>query len=127
MARVSELFSRFFGGRKLVRYLALILGMMVLYFPFQWFYLTPKMDRIEAARKKMDVVSREVSLLHANVGDMKTRAAMEEDVLEHYRLMEERLDSAKRMLPTRENISELLEKLTQPGIRTGVSVLSLLP
>ncbi len=127
MIGVRDVFSRFSGGRQLVRYLALILGMMVLYLPFQRLYLDPKLERIEASRKRMDAVAGEVRSLHTNVGDMKTRAAMEQDVLEKYRLLEEHLDAAKRMLPTKENISDLLGKLTQPGVRTGVSVLSLLP
>ncbi len=127
MTQVRGVLSRLPGGWKLVRYMVLILAMMVIYLPFQRFYIEPKQERIEASRKRMDVVAGEVRSLHTNVGDMKIRASMEQDVLENFRLMEERLDAAKRMLPTRENISGLLEKLTQPGVRAGVSVLSLMP
>lgn len=127
MTQVRDVLSRLPGGWKLVRYMVLILAMMVIYLPFQRFYIEPKQERIEASRKRMDVVAGEVRSLHTNVGDMKIRASMEQDVLENFRFMEERLDAAKRMLPTRENISGLLEKLTQPGVRAGVSVLSLMP
>ncbi|NOY86210.1 MAG: type 4a pilus biogenesis protein PilO [Deltaproteobacteria bacterium] len=127
MTQVRDVLSRLPGRWKLVRYMVLILAMMVIYLPFQRFYIGPKQERIEASRKRMDVVAGEVRSLHTNVGDMKIRASMEQDVLENFRLMEERLDAAKRMLPTRENISGLLEKLTQPGVRAGVSVLSLMP
>lgn len=127
MALNREMLRKMMSGRQLVRNLTILLAMILFFLFFQNIYILPKRDKINDANRKVLALSREVNTLQTRVEDKWERAAREAEVLDAYRRMEEQLDMAKRMLPTRENISELLDSLTAPGKRTGVSVLSLLP
>ncbi len=127
MAVWFEAVRKMTTGRQLVRNLVILLGMILLFILFQNAYILPKRVRIEEANKKMRVLSDEVGTLHMRVDDKRQRAQREAEVLEGYRRMEEQLESAKRMLPTHENISDLLDRLTEPAKTSRVSLLSLLP
>ncbi len=127
MDRLMQLFRKLFTGRKLLVNLALFLGLIIGFAVFQNIYIIPKQKKIEVARKNLIQLTSEMSALQIRVDDKKLRARQEAIVLEKYRSLEERLERAKEMLPNRNDVSGLLEGLTEPGKRTGVSVLSLLP
>lgn len=127
MALDKALFVSMMSGRQLVRNLVILLVMILFFLFFQNIYILPKRDKINDTSQKVLALSKEINTLQVRVDEKWARAAMEAEILDAYRRLEEHLDSAKRMLPTRENISELLDSLTAPGKRTGVSVLSLLP
>ncbi len=127
MDRLKQFFRKHFTGRKLLVNLVLSLGLIMGFAVFQNIYIIPKQKKIEVARKNLVKLTREISALQIRVDDKKLRARQEAVVLERYRSLEERLERAKEMLPTRDDVSGLLEGLTEPGRRTGVSVLSLLP
>jgi Tfp pilus assembly protein PilO len=122
-----QLFRKLFTGRKLLVNLVLFLGLIISFAVFQNIYIIPKQKKIEVARKNLIQLTSEMSALQIRVDDKKLRARQEAIVLEKYRSLEERLERAKEMLPNRNDVSGLLEGLTEPGKRTGVSVLSLLP
>jgi type IV pilus assembly protein PilO len=122
-----QLFRKLFTGRKLLVNLVLFLGLIIGFAVFQNIYIIPKQKKIEVARKNLIQLTSEMSALQIRVDDKKLRARQEAIVLEKYRSLEERLERAKEMLPNRNDVSGLLEGLTEPGKRTGVSVLSLLP
>lgn len=115
------------SGKQLVRNLTILLAMILFFMAFQNIYILPKRDKINDTSRKVLALSQEVNALQSGVDDKWERAARETEVLDAYRRMEEQLDTAKRMLPTRENVSELLDNLTEPAKRTRVSVMSLLP
>ncbi len=127
MDRLMQLFRKLFTGRKLLVNLVLFLGLIIGFAVFQNIYIIPKQKKIEVARKNLIQLTSEMSALQIRVDDKKLRARQEAIVLEKYRSLEERLERAKEMLPNRNDVSGLLEGLTEPGKRTGVSVLSLLP
>ncbi len=127
MDRFKQLFRKLFTGRKLLVNLVLFLGLIIGFAVFQNIYIIPKQKKIEVARENLIQLTREMSALQIRVDDKKLRARQEAAVLEKYRSLEERLERAKEMLPNRNDVSGLLEGLTEPGRRTGVSVLSLLP
>ncbi len=127
MDRLMQLFRKLFTGRKLFVNLVLFLGLIIGFAVFQNIYIIPKQKKIEVARKNLIQLTSEMSALQIRVDDKKLRARQEAIVLEKYRSLEERLERAKEMLPNRNDVSGLLEGLTEPGKRTGVSVLSLLP
>ena len=127
MAVSFEAVRKMATGRQSIRNLVILLGMILLFLLFQNIYIFPKRARIEETNTRIRALSEEVSTIHMRVDDKRKRAKREAEVLEAYRKMEEQLNSAKRMLPTRENISDLLDRLTEPVKRTRVSLLSLLP
>ncbi len=127
MDRLLQLMRRLFSGRKLIMNLLLFLCMIILFAVFQNMYLVPKQRKITKARESLMVLTNDVSALQVKVDDKKMRARQEAAVLEKYRSLGERLSRAKEMLPSREDVSGLLDGLTEPGRRTAVSVLSLLP
>lgn len=125
--RLKQLLGKLFTGKKLVVNLALFLGLIIGFAVFQNIYIIPKQKKIETARDNLMQLTSDISALQVRVDDKKLRARQEAAVLERYRSLEERLERAKEMLPTRDDVSGLLGGLTEPGKRTGVSVLSLLP
>ena len=114
-------------GGHITRNLVILLIMVLFFLFFQNIYIPPKQEKIEETNRRIRDLSKEVSTLHLRVDDKRMRAAREAEVLEVYRRMEDQLERAKRMLPTRENISDLLDRLTEPVKRTRVSLLSFLP
>lgn len=127
MDRLLQLVKRLFAGRKLIINLLLLLCLIIFFAIFQNLYLIPKQKKINGARDRLMVLTNEISALQIRVDDKKLRARQEAVVLEKYRSLEERLSRGKEMLPSREDVSGLLEGLTEPGKRTAVSVMSLLP
>lgn len=127
MALNMAVIKQMMSGRQLIRHLLILLIMILFFLFFQNIYILPKRDKINNISKRVLALSQEVKEIQLRVDDKSERAAREAEVLDKYRRLEEQLDKTKRMLPTRDNISELLDSLTAPGKRSGVSVLSLLP
>ncbi len=127
MDRLKQFFRKLLTGRKLVVNMVFFLSLIIGFAVFQNIYIFPKQKKIEAATEDLMQLTREMSALQIRVDDKKLRARQEAVVLEKYRSLEERLERAKEMLPTRDDVSGMLEGLTEPGRRTNVTVLSLLP
>jgi len=127
MGRVGEILKSMVAGKRLVRNLTLLLAMILVFMIYQRVYILPKKERITVASGKVLALSKEVNALQTRVDEERTRATREAEILDSYRRLSEQLKSAKRMLPTQENIAELLDNLTAPGTRAGVSIMSLQP
>ncbi len=127
MKRLLELTRGRMSLRQTFRYLVLLAGMVLIFGIFQNMYLLPKQKKIDETKGRVNRLASEINSLSDRVSSKKERARQEAKILKAYREMSEKLEGAKRMLPTRENMSVLLEELTTPGRETGISVLSLLP
>lgn len=116
-----------FSREGVVRNLSGLLAMVLLFILFQTFYLRPKQSKINEVSIRLRTLSGEVAQIQERVYEKKRMAAREAEVLADYQRMEARLDRARRMLPSRENIAELLETLTRPASGHNVSILNVQP